>query len=56
MAETVGTARCDGLEVLGFETARKGVDIVNNAKIMLIRYVIEHLQQVEFHLHKNTKL
>ena len=32
MAETVGTALGYGPEVLGFETARKGLDMVNNAK------------------------
>ena len=32
MAETAATAMGYGPEVLGFETARKGLDMVNNAK------------------------
>ena len=32
MAETVGTALGYGPEIAGFETARKGLDMVNNAK------------------------
>ena len=32
MAETVATGLGYGPEVLGFETARKGLDMVNNAK------------------------
>ena len=32
MVETVGTVLGYGPEVLGFETARKGLDMVNNAK------------------------
>ena len=32
MAETAATAMGYGLEVLGFESARKGLDMVNNAK------------------------
>ena len=32
MAETVGTAFGQWPEVFGFETARKGIDMVNNAK------------------------
>ena len=32
MAETAATALGYGPEVLGFETARKGLDMVNNAK------------------------
>ena len=32
LAETVGTALGYGPEIAGFETARKGLDMVNNAK------------------------
>ena len=32
MAETVGTALGYGPEIAGFETARKGLNMVNNAK------------------------
>ena len=36
MAETVGTALGYGLEALAFETAKKGLDMVNNAKQNMI--------------------
>ena len=54
MAETAATDMGYGPEVLGFAGARKGLDMMNNAKILLIHYVIkdERLQLEEYHLHK----
>ena len=54
LAEMVVTALGYGPEELGFEISRKGLDMVNNAKHLLIHYVIkeEHLRLVVYHLHK----
>ena len=56
VAETAATAIIMGYgpEVVGFERAHKGLDMVNNAKKMLTRCVIKvlHLQHQVFHQHK----
>ena len=53
MAETAATAIGYGPEVLGFESARKGLDIVNNAKNTVDTLHDQgRLQLLVYHLHK----